>query len=159
MLIEDLRKAGIETVFVTLHVGYGTFQPIQIAATVTLNEAADFPTEVNAVYQKRRDQLCDGLKRIGWDIEPPKGTMFVWAPIPEQYSDMKSIEFASFLVKEANVAVSPGVGFGRGGEGGHVGQGRTTREEEGASQGKPEGRFLEIPHESCVRHPASLLPN
>ncbi|MBJ7306376.1 MAG: aminotransferase class I/II-fold pyridoxal phosphate-dependent enzyme [Acidimicrobiia bacterium] len=99
------------------YLDYGTFQPIQIAATVTLNEAADFPTEVNAVYQKRRDQLCDGLKRIGWDIEPPKGTMFVWAPIPEQYSDMKSIEFASFLVKEANVAVSPGVGFGRGGEG------------------------------------------
>lgn len=99
------------------YLDYGTFQPIQIAATVTLNEAADFPTEVNAVYQKRRDQLCDGLKRIGWDVEPPKGTMFVWAPIPEQYSDMKSIEFASFLVKEANVAVSPGVGFGRGGEG------------------------------------------
>jgi len=99
------------------YLDYGTFQPIQIAATVTLNEAADFPTEVNAVYQKRRDQLCDGLKRIGWDIEPPKGTMFVWAPIPEQYSDMKSIEFASYLVKEANVAVSPGVGFGRGGEG------------------------------------------
>ena len=99
------------------YLDYGTFQPIQIAATVTLNEAADFPTEVNAIYQKRRDQLCDGLKRIGWDIEPPKGTMFVWAPIPEQYSDMKSIEFASFLVKEANVAVSPGVGFGRGGEG------------------------------------------
>ncbi|MEJ6511344.1 MAG: aminotransferase class I/II-fold pyridoxal phosphate-dependent enzyme [Actinomycetota bacterium] len=99
------------------YLDYGTFQPIQIAATVTLNEAADFPIEVNAVYQKRRDQLCDGLKRIGWDIEPPKGTMFVWAPIPEQYSDMKSIEFASFLVKEANVAVSPGVGFGRGGEG------------------------------------------
>ena len=99
------------------YLDYGTFQPIQIAATVTLNEAADFPTEVNAIYQKRRDQLCDGLKRIGWDIEPPKGTMFVWAPIPEQYSDMKSIEFASFLVKEASVAVSPGVGFGRGGEG------------------------------------------
>ena len=99
------------------YLDYGTFQPIQIAATVTLNEAADFPTEVNAIYQKRRDQLCDGLKRIGWDIEPPKGTMFVWAPIPEQYSDMKSIEFASYLVKEANVAVSPGVGFGRGGEG------------------------------------------
>ena len=99
------------------YLDYGTFQPIQIAATVTLNEAADFPTEVNAIYQKRRDQLCDGLKRIGWDIEPPKGTMFVWAPIPEQYSDMKSIEFASYLVKEANVAVSPGVGFGPGGEG------------------------------------------
>ena len=99
------------------YLDYGTFQPIQIAATVTLNEAADFPTEVNEIYQSRRDHLCGGLQRIGWDIEPPKGTMFVWAPIPEQYSDMKSIEFASFLVKEANVAVSPGVGFGPGGEG------------------------------------------
>jgi alanine-synthesizing transaminase len=99
------------------YLDYGTFQPIQIAATVTLNEAADFPTEVNEIYQSRRDYLCGGLQRIGWEIEPPKGTMFVWAPIPEQYSDMKSIEFASFLVKEANVAVSPGVGFGPGGEG------------------------------------------
>lgn len=99
------------------YLDYGTFQPIQIAATVTLNEAADFPKEVNEIYQSRRDYLCGGLQRIGWDIEPPKGTMFVWAPIPEQYSDMKSIEFASYLVKEANVAVSPGVGFGPGGEG------------------------------------------
>jgi alanine-synthesizing transaminase len=99
------------------YLDYGTFQPIQIAATVTLNEARDFPLEVNEVYQNRRDTLCGGLQRIGWNIEPPKGTMFVWAPIPEEYSDMKSIEFASFLVKEANVAVSPGVGFGPGGDG------------------------------------------
>ena len=99
------------------YLDYGTFQPIQIAATVTLNEATDFPKQVNEVYQSRRDTLCGGLRRIGWDIEPPKGTMFVWAPIPEAYSDMGSIEFASYLVKEANVAVSPGVGFGPGGDG------------------------------------------
>ena len=99
------------------YLDYGTFQPIQIAATVTLNEASDFPKEVNEIYQSRRDALCGGLQRIGWEIEPPKGTMFVWAPIPEQYSDMGSIEFASHLVKEANVAVSPGVGFGPGGDG------------------------------------------
>jgi alanine-synthesizing transaminase len=99
------------------YLDYGTFQPIQIAATVTLNEAADFPLEVNEIYQTRRDSLCGGLHRIGWDIEPPKGTMFVWAPIPEAYSEMGSIEFASMLVKEANVAVSPGVGFGPGGDG------------------------------------------
>lgn len=101
------------------YLDYGTFQPIQIAATVTLNEAYDFPKEVNEVYQSRRDTLCNGLQRIGWNIEPPKGTMFVWAPIPEQYSEMGSIEFASYLVKEANVATSPGVGFGPGGDG-HV---------------------------------------
>ncbi len=101
------------------YLDYGTFQPIQIAATVTLNEAYDFPKEVNEVYQSRRDALCDGLNRIGWAMEPPKGTMFAWAPIPEPYRDMGSVEFASYLVKEAHVAVSPGVGFGPGGDG-HV---------------------------------------
>ena len=99
------------------YLDYGTFQPIQIAATVTINEASDHPKEVNKIYQSRRDALCDGLNRIGWSIEPPKGTMFAWAPIPEQYKHMGSIEFASWLVKEAKVATSPGVGFGPGGEG------------------------------------------
>jgi alanine-synthesizing transaminase len=98
------------------YLDYGTFQPIQIAATVTLNEAYDFPKEVNEIYQSRRDTLIDGLHRIGWEVEPPKGTMFTWAPIPEAYSDMGSVEFASMLVKEAHVAVSPGVGFGPGGD-------------------------------------------
>jgi alanine-synthesizing transaminase len=101
------------------YLDYGTFQPIQIAATVTLNESPEYPKEVNAIYQGRRDALCDGLARIGWDLEKPRGTMFVWAPIPEPYQDMGSIEFASFLVKEAKVAVSPGVGFGPEGDG-HV---------------------------------------
>ena len=99
------------------YLDYGTFQPIQIAATVTMNEAADFPVEVNEIYQKRRDTLCDGLDRIGWKMEPPMGTMFAWAPIPDPYLSMGSIEFASFLVREANVAVAPGIGFGPGGEG------------------------------------------
>ena len=99
------------------YLDYGTFQPIQIAATVTINEASDHPKEVNKIYQSRRDTLCDGLNRIGWNIEPPKGTMFAWAPIPEPYKDMGSIDFASFLVREAKVATSPGVGFGPGGEG------------------------------------------
>jgi alanine-synthesizing transaminase len=101
------------------YLDYGTFQPIQIAATVTLNEDPDHPREVQPVYQARRDALCDGLNRIGWEIEPPKGTMFAWAPIPEPYADLGSVEFASFLVKEALVATSPGIGFGPGGDG-HV---------------------------------------
>jgi alanine-synthesizing transaminase len=101
------------------YLDYGTFQPIQIAATVALNEAPDYPKEALAVYQSRRDALCGGLNRIGWPIEPPMGTMFAWAPIPEPYTDMGSVEFASYLVREAHVAVSPGVGFGPGGEG-HV---------------------------------------
>jgi alanine-synthesizing transaminase len=101
------------------YLDYGTFQPIQIAATVTLNEASEHPKLVRDVYQRRRDVLVDGLNRIGWSIDKPRGTMFVWAPIPDAYRDMDSIEFSSFLVREAKVATSPGVGFGPGGEG-HV---------------------------------------
>jgi alanine-synthesizing transaminase len=101
------------------YLDYGTFQPVQIAATVTLNEASDHPKFVNEVYQARRDALCGGLARIGWPVEPPRGTMFVWAPIPAPYLSMGSVEFASYLVREAQVAVSPGVGFGPGGDG-HV---------------------------------------
>ena len=101
------------------YLDYGTFQPIQIAATVTLNEDPEHPREVQPIYQARRDALCDGLNRIGWEIQPPMGTMFAWAPIPEPYRDMGSVEFASFLVREAQVATSPGVGFGPGGDG-HV---------------------------------------
>ena len=98
------------------YLDYGTFQPIQIAATVTMNEAPDYPAEVAKVYEGRRNALCDGLSRIGWHIDRPKGTMFVWARIPEAYQEMGSIGFASHVVKEANVAVSPGVGFGPGGD-------------------------------------------
>ena len=99
------------------YLDYGAFQPIQIAATVTLNEAPDYPKVANEIYQSRRDALCGGLNRIGWPIEPPKGTMFCWAPIPEPYLEMGSVEFAKLLVTEAAVAASPGVGFGPGGEG------------------------------------------
>jgi alanine-synthesizing transaminase len=99
------------------YLDYGAFQPIQIAATVTLNEAADTPKEVREIYQRRRDVLIDGLHRIGWELPRPKGTMFAWAPIPEPYRDLGSVEFASMLVREAQVALSPGVGFGPGGEG------------------------------------------
>jgi alanine-synthesizing transaminase len=101
------------------YLDYGTFQPIQIAATVTLNEAQDFPKEVNEIYQSRRDALCRGLDAIGWHIEKPRGTMFAWAPIPEPYRELGSIDFAKLLVTDCDVAVSPGVGFGPGGDG-HV---------------------------------------
>jgi alanine-synthesizing transaminase len=99
------------------YLDYGTFQPIQIAAIVTMNEAPDYPKEVNEIYRARRDALCDGLNRIGWEVDRPKGTMFVWTPIPEPYREMGSLEFAKHLVTEADVATSPGVGFGKGGEG------------------------------------------
>ena len=99
------------------YLDYGTFQPIQIAATVTLNEAQDYPKQVNEIYQSRRDALCDGLDRIGWQFPRPMGTMFAWAPIPEAYKDLGSIDFAKMIVTEADVALSPGVGFGPGGDG------------------------------------------
>jgi len=99
------------------YLDYGSFQPIQIAAIVAMNEAPDYPKVVNEIYQHRRDTLCDGLARIGWDVPRPKGTMFVWAKIPEPYAAMGSLEFAKYLVSEAKVATSPGVGFGPGGDG------------------------------------------
>ena len=99
------------------YLDYGTFQPIQIAATVTLNEAQDYPREVCETYQSRRNALIEGLERIGWSIPSPRGSMFVWAPIPEPYREMNSVEFCSHLVNECHVALSPGSGFGPGGEG------------------------------------------
>ena len=99
------------------YLDYGMFQPVQIAATVTMNEAPDFPDEVRATYESRCDTLIDGLARIGWDVPKPGGTMFVLAPIPEPYAEMDSVEFCSMIVRDADVALSPGVGFGPGGEG------------------------------------------
>ena len=101
------------------YLDYGTFQPIQIASIVAMNEAPDYPVEVCEVYRSRRDALCDGLTRIGWATPKPLGTMFVWAPIPEPYREHGSLEFAVKLAREARVAVSPGIGFGTRGDG-HV---------------------------------------
>jgi alanine-synthesizing transaminase len=101
------------------YLDYGTFQPVQIAAIVAMNEAVDYPNELRAIYQTRRDLLVDGLNRIGWEVAAPKGSMFVWAPIPEPYREMGSLEFSKYLIEEADVATSPGVGFGEGGDG-HV---------------------------------------
>jgi alanine-synthesizing transaminase len=98
------------------YLDYGTFQPLQIAATVALREARDRPAEVAEIYQGRRDALCSGLQRIGWDVPPPPATMFVWARIP---TEEKSQDFAVRLLRDAHVAVSPGSGFGVDGEG-HV---------------------------------------
>ncbi|MFL5926335.1 MAG: aminotransferase class I/II-fold pyridoxal phosphate-dependent enzyme [Gaiellaceae bacterium] len=101
------------------YLDYGTFQPIQIASTVTLREAQEYPAEVCAIYRSRRDALCSGLARAGWHVEPPRGTMFVWAPLPEPLAELGSLEVALRLAREAAVAVSPGIGFGDGGDG-HV---------------------------------------
>ena len=84
-----------------------------------MNEAPEYPSEVAELYRSRRDALCNGLRRIGWDVPPPRGTMFVWAGLPEPYRHLSSMEFALKLAREAKVAVSPGAGFGPGGDG-HV---------------------------------------
>jgi alanine-synthesizing transaminase len=98
------------------YLDYGIFQPIQIASIIALNGPQECVGEICDAYRERRDSLINGLSRIGWEIKPPKGTMFVWAKIPEQYRHMGSVEFSKFLIKEAQVAVSPGVGFGEYGE-------------------------------------------
>ena len=96
---------------------YGIFQPIQIASIIALNELQESVKEIVSIYQKRRDTLIDGLKRIGWMVEKPKATMFVWAKIPDQFGEMGSLDFSKLLLKEAKLAVSPGIGFGDAGEG------------------------------------------
>jgi alanine-synthesizing transaminase len=101
------------------YVDYGAFTPIQVAATAALNGPQDCVEEIRQMYKARRDALIDGLAAAGWQVTPPAATMFVWAPIPERFRDMGSLEFAKLLMKEAKVAVSPGIGFGEYGDG-HV---------------------------------------
>lgn len=99
------------------YLDYGSFQPIQIASIIALNENQDCVRQTVEAYRRRRDTLIQGLRRVGWEIEKPKGTMFVWAEIPKPFKKMGSIEFSKLLLKEGKVAVSPGVGFGEYGEG------------------------------------------
>jgi alanine-synthesizing transaminase len=108
-LISALRR-------IKSYLDYGMFQPIQIASIIALNGPDDCVREIVETYKERRDTLVDGLNRIGWPVEKPKGTMFVWAKIPETYRSMGSIEFAKMLMTKAKVAVSPGVGFGQYGD-------------------------------------------
>ena len=98
------------------YLDYGIFQPIQIASIIALNGPYDCVEEIRQTYKERRDTLISGLNRAGWDIPSPKGTMFVWGKIPEQHRHMGSVEFSKFLINEAQVAVSPGLGFGEYGD-------------------------------------------
>jgi alanine-synthesizing transaminase len=98
------------------YLDYGIFQPIQIASIIALNGPQECVETVRQTYQSRRDTLIAGLNRAGWEIVSPKGTMFVWAKIPEKFSHLGSVEFSKFLIKEAAVAVSPGLGFGEYGD-------------------------------------------
>ena len=99
------------------YLDYGVFQPLQIAAIIALRECEEDTKKICATYQKRRDALVEGLNRAGWPVEPPRGTMFLWAPVPEPYRAQGSLEFSKMLLDKALVAVSPGIGFGPLGEG------------------------------------------
>ncbi|HEV8145172.1 MAG TPA: aminotransferase class I/II-fold pyridoxal phosphate-dependent enzyme [Bryobacteraceae bacterium] len=101
------------------YLDYGVFQPVQIASIIALRECEEDTRKIAATYQKRRDVLVDGLKRAGWPVESPRGSMFVWAPLPERFRSIGSLEFSKMLLEKALVAVSPGIGFGPMGEG-HV---------------------------------------
>ncbi len=98
------------------YLDYGVFQPVQIAAIIALNEDQSCVEEIRKTYQERRDVLVDGLERVGWTIEKPKGTMFVWGEIPDKFKEMGSLEFSKLVLREAKVAVSPGIGFGEYGD-------------------------------------------
>lgn len=98
------------------YLDYGTFTPIQVASILALDGPQECVTEICQTYQSRRDVLCNGLFSAGWAVEKPRATMFVWAKIPERYRKMGSLEFSKLLLKEANVAVSPGIGFGEYGD-------------------------------------------
>jgi alanine-synthesizing transaminase len=99
------------------YLDYGVFQPIQIASIIALRECAEDTRKICAIYQKRRDALVNGLSKAGWAVEKPRGSMFLWAPLPEPYRALGSLEFSKLLLEKARVAVSPGVGFGPLGEG------------------------------------------
>ena len=99
------------------YLDYGMFTPIQVAAIAALEGPQDCVHEICELYLKRRNALCSGLNSVGWRVEPPRATMFVWAPIPQPYREMGSLEFCKKLLKEARVAVSPGIGFGEYGDG------------------------------------------
>jgi len=98
------------------YLDYGIFQPIQIASIIALNGSQDCVREICETYRSRRDALISGLGRVGWDVPSPKGTMFVWARIPDKFIKMGSLEFSKMLIEEAQVAVSPGAGFGEYGD-------------------------------------------
>jgi len=98
------------------YLDYGIFQPIQIASIIALNGPQDCVREIVETYRYRRDGLINGLNRIGWEVDPPKATMFTWAEIPDQFKHMGSVEFCKFLLREAKVAVAPGLGFGYNGD-------------------------------------------
>ena len=108
-LVEALTK-------IKSYLDYGTFTPIQVAAIKAINDCDNEVASICSMYESRRNELCDGLNRIGWDVKKPLATMFVWAKIPDKYLNLGSLEFSKLLIEHAQVAVSPGAGFGEDGD-------------------------------------------
>ena len=98
------------------YMDYGTYTPLQVGAIAALEGSQDCVEDIRMMYKNRRDALCKGLNSIGWSVTPPKATMFVWSEIPDKYKDLGSLEFSKMLLAETNVAVSPGIGFGKHGD-------------------------------------------
>ena len=98
------------------YMDYGTYTPLQVGAIEALEGPQDCVEDIRMMYKNRRDALCKGLNSIGWSVTPPKATMFVWSEIPDKYKDLGSLEFSKMLLAETNVAVSPGIGFGKHGD-------------------------------------------
>ena len=113
------RKLIAALTRVKSYLDYGAFTPIQVAATAALNGPQDCVAEMRTLYRDRRDLLVKGLRQAGWDVPLPEGSMFVWAPIPERFAHLGSVEFSKLLLARAKVAVAPGIGFGEYGDG-HV---------------------------------------
>lgn len=99
------------------YMDYGMFQPVQISSIIALRDVSDYPENVAYIYKKRRDVLCDGLEKLNWEVERPKGSMFVWAKIPENFRKMGSLEFSKAMLEMGKVATAPGIGFGPSGDG------------------------------------------
>jgi len=99
------------------YLDYGAFTPVQVAATAALNGPDDCIKEMREVYKRRRDVLVESFSRAGWHVPSPRASMFAWSPIPEPFKTLGSVEFSKLLVEKADIAVSPGIGFGEYGEG------------------------------------------
>ena len=152
-LIEALAR-------VKSYLDYGAFTPIQVAAAAALNGPQECVDEIRGIYRSRRDALVEALGRAGWDIPPPEATMFAWAPIPAAFEHLGSLEFSKLLLEKADVAVSPGVGFGEHGEG-HVRIGLVENEQRIRQAARNIRKFLgtaERELHNVIRHPANGQP-
>lgn len=136
------------------YLDYGAFTPIQVAAAAALNGPEQCTEEIRGIYKSRRDTLVDVMSRAGWDVPPPPATMFAWAPVPEKFAHLGSMEFSKLLLEHADVAVSPGIGFGEDGEG-YVRVGLVENEQRIRQAGRNVKKFLS----QADKHLHNVIPH